>query len=227
MYFSRIRIDIQSATPEDLETFAKVNAYGIHQILWRLFPNAGEAKRDFLYRIESHNELPFFYMVSKRRPVSLGKLLKVETKPYTPQLYKGQRLTFSLKVNPVVTKKHPATGKRLRHDVIMDAKYGLTRPFSTNTELSTTELEYKEGIKWLADRSANLGFEFGFDMVQVFGYHQHVFKKKNQKNAIRFSTLDYYGELTVIEPDRFYQTLAKGIGPAKAFGCGLMLLRRI
>ncbi|MBW2329897.1 MAG: type I-E CRISPR-associated protein Cas6/Cse3/CasE [Deltaproteobacteria bacterium] len=33
--------------------------------------------------------------------------------------------------------------------------------------------------------------------------------------------------LTVTEPDAFKGVLQFGIGPAKAFGCGLMLVRRV
>jgi len=43
---------------------------------------------------------------------------------------------------------------------------------------------------------------------------------------IRFSTLDFTGLLTVTDPDVFLDKLEQGIGPAKAFGCGLMLLKR-
>ncbi|WP_308340124.1 type I-E CRISPR-associated protein Cas6/Cse3/CasE [Thiolapillus sp.] len=34
------------------------------------------------------------------------------------------------------------------------------------------------------------------------------------------------GSLTVTEPDAYLATLKQGLGRAKAFGCGLMLIRR-
>jgi CRISPR system Cascade subunit CasE len=43
---------------------------------------------------------------------------------------------------------------------------------------------------------------------------------------IRFSTLDFEGVLVVRDPARFIAKVATGFGPQKAFGCGLMLLRR-
>lgn len=227
MYFSRIKIDVQSATSEELEILAKGNAYGIHQILWQMFPKDENAQRDFLFRIESGNGFPFFYMVSERRPEPYGNLIKVETKTYAPQLTDGQRLLFSLRVNPVVTKKDPGSGQRARHDVIMDAKHNLPRPFSAQNEIMPSELEYNEGIKWIQSRSAGLGFDFEPDLVRVFGYQQHVFRKPKQKAPIRFSTLDFNGELIVTDAIRFLKTLCQGIGPAKAFGCGLMLIKRI
>ncbi|MEA2080768.1 MAG: type I-E CRISPR-associated protein Cas6/Cse3/CasE [Pseudomonadota bacterium] len=42
---------------------------------------------------------------------------------------------------------------------------------------------------------------------------------------INFSTLDYSGLLTVTDPELFKAALFQGIGPAKAFGCGLLLVR--
>ncbi|MCI0724558.1 MAG: type I-E CRISPR-associated protein Cas6/Cse3/CasE [Acidobacteria bacterium] len=39
--------------------------------------------------------------------------------------------------------------------------------------------------------------------------------------------MDFSGMLFVINPKAFAVALHKGIGPAKAFGCGLMLVRRI
>ena len=44
---------------------------------------------------------------------------------------------------------------------------------------------------------------------------------------MNWSALDFSGELTVIDPAAFIVALSKGIGPAKAFGCGLLLVRRI
>ena len=35
------------------------------------------------------------------------------------------------------------------------------------------------------------------------------------------------GKLKIVDPDRFKQALLQGIGSAKAFGCGLMLVRRV
>ena len=43
---------------------------------------------------------------------------------------------------------------------------------------------------------------------------------------LRFSTVDLSGELTVLEPEIFANALYDGIGHAKAFGCGLLLVRR-
>ena len=43
----------------------------------------------------------------------------------------------------------------------------------------------------------------------------------------RIGVLDLEGILEVRDPERFVAALARGFGRAKAFGCGLMLVRRV
>jgi CRISPR system Cascade subunit CasE len=45
--------------------------------------------------------------------------------------------------------------------------------------------------------------------------------------GIALSTLDFEGHLTVANAEIFRTALFSGIGPAKAFGCGLLLVRRV
>jgi CRISPR system Cascade subunit CasE len=45
--------------------------------------------------------------------------------------------------------------------------------------------------------------------------------------GIELATVDFEGTLEVADPARFLDALVRGVGPAKAFGCGLMLVRRI
>lgn len=126
MFFSRITIDAKSADPDDLVALIKGDVYSVHQILWRLFPEDRDAERDFLFRREDTSAWPFFYLVSKRKPQSITGLIRVESKPYQPELKSGQQLAFSLRVNPVVTKKSADGKKRFRHDI---AKTAAALPF--------------------------------------------------------------------------------------------------
>ncbi len=51
--------------------------------------------------------------------------------------------------------------------------------------------------------------------------------EKGNCHGIALSTLDFEGQLQVTDPDHFLRNgLPAGIGPAKAFGCGLLLVRR-
>jgi CRISPR system Cascade subunit CasE len=226
MYFSRITINAREANPEQLVALVKSKLYTIHQALWKLFPTNPQAERDFIFREETGNGWPFFYMVSRRKPESLIDLIDVETKTYRPKLKGSEKLSFALRVNPVVTKKTD-TGRRVRHDVVMNAKKRYPKPFAANTEISVGELEYATGVEWLRNRSNDLGFNFDPSEIRVFGYRQHRITNPKKQNEIRFSTLDFSGLLTVTDADRFCQTLFDGVGRAKAFGCGLMLVKKV
>jgi CRISPR system Cascade subunit CasE len=39
--------------------------------------------------------------------------------------------------------------------------------------------------------------------------------------------VDFEGTIEITDPGIFVEALFTGIGPAKAFGCGLMLVRRV
>jgi len=224
MHFSRVRVPADRLDPEKLSAFLTGDGYALHQLLWRLFPDDPDAPRDFLYRRETENGWPMFYMVSARMPRPVDGLFAVETKPYAPRLSNGQRLSFSLRANPVVTRKDREGGKRSRHDVVMDAK---RRRKSSGEAAPAAEVVEAAGREWLGDRAEKSGFSFDYEHVRIDAYLQHRIAKPGARKSIRFSTLDFSGILTVRDPERFIRTLSSGIGPAKAFGCGLMLVRKI
>ena len=78
--------------------------------------------------------------------------------------------------------------------------------------------------EWLASRAPSWGFHLPVE-PEVGAYRQHALPK-DKGRSIRFSSVDYEGLLEVTDPRRLIETLAHGVGRAKAFGCGLMLLRR-
>jgi CRISPR system Cascade subunit CasE len=81
------------------------------------------------------------------------------------------------------------------------------------------------GRNWL-NRIAGRG-GFTMEQVAVDGYRQHRIARGAGEGSIRFTSLDFQGVLSVGDPDRFLAALGQGFGAARAFGCGLMLIRRI
>jgi CRISPR system Cascade subunit CasE len=77
--------------------------------------------------------------------------------------------------------------------------------------------------QWLIDRGQRLGFSVDPASLMVDGYDQHLEQKERN---LRFSTVDLTGVLTVDDPAAIQPALLHGIGSGKAFGCGLMLVRR-
>ncbi len=251
MYFSRITIKQDAVkSGEFLREWSNAGEgpYQIHKMVWRLYsdPYSNDKMRDFLYRADLNSGRPVIYAVSEREPLDQFKVLNIETKPYDPQISDGMILGFTLRANPVITKTAliqkdgKNKKKQSRHDVIMDAKKRIREESGKDTgAVNMSKLIQQEGFRWLKSRSERCGFsidpEENFEedseeeskKVRVDAYTQHVFKQGKKDRTISFSTLDYNGILTVTDKDKFTEALYHGIGPAKGFGCGLMMIRHI
>ncbi|MGH7928023.1 MAG: type I-E CRISPR-associated protein Cas6/Cse3/CasE, partial [Candidatus Binatia bacterium] len=125
-----------------------------------------------------------------------------------------------------IRSKRDNDGKQHRHDVVMEAKTRLKESQAGTTDGPVeSEIVQREGYLWLSARAEAHGFAVNEAEVRVDGYRQHRWHKPN--HLIRFSTVEITGLLTVIDEDRLGETLSQGIGPAKGFGCGLLLVRRV
>lgn len=80
-------------------------------------------------------------------------------------------------------------------------------------------------INWLEQKTEAGGFEL--EQVQATGYLWHSLSSVTQKRNAGYSSMDYQGVLRVTDTVAFVSQLEKGFGPAKRFGCGLMLIRRM
>jgi CRISPR system Cascade subunit CasE len=207
-----------------MATLARLDPYGQHQAIWQLFdvlPATARTSIEFLFRHEWQGDLPTFYVLSHRVPHDRAGLWSVQSKPYTPKLEAGDRLHFKVRVNPVVTRD----GKR--HDVVMDAKQRLRWKELRPTERpALNALAYEAGKAWLAGRAEKHGFVIALASLLVDGYRTHTVHRRGTP-PICFSTLDFSGVLTVADREKFLNTLYDGIGPAKGFGCGLLLVKRV
>lgn len=219
------------------------SSYVEHQWLWKFFPSSAEQTRDFIFRHHEVEQVPRFYVVSKRPPVAFSDAWQVQSRVYDPQLQEGQRLSFQLQANPVITRKNDA-GKSQRHDVVIQAKKQLLADHGLSKEAKWAdwkdasskpllyELVQERCAEWLDRVSKRNGFQIALtdkDELQrklhVGAYEQSKAGKRDHN--IRFSTVDFSGELLVTNPDLFRLSLFNGIGHAKAFGCGLLLVRRL
>jgi CRISPR system Cascade subunit CasE len=244
MFLSRIELGSRAA---DGDAFWREvsGAYGAHQALWRLLSRGPDEKRDFLFRAEDASNRPSFLVLSSARPEEPASgLWCVDAKPFAPSLTAGQRLRFRLRASPVVRRGEQIEGKAHRrvhrHDVVMDLTRSLRdagQPLPDLADRVTTA-----GIAWLSRQAETAGFRLceseleviGEDglldaerrpSVRVDGYRQHRITRRRE-TPIRFSTLDFEGVLEVTNPAVFVTRVCAGFGPQKAFGCGLMLLRR-
>lgn len=226
MFFSRMTLQANADKNKAFwQTFK--NPYTLHQSIWQLFADNPERDRDFIYRLDQERDRPLVYAVSAREPLDGQDLWQIESKVYRPKLFSGMRLSFMLRANPVRTKRDEA-GKQHRHDVVMEAKTRLKAEKTERaSEICTATLVQETGSQWLETRAERYGFNLNPDVLRADGYQQHRFFKDRGKSRISISTLDFSGVLSISDPKHFIETLYKGIGPAKAFGCGMLMVKRI
>jgi CRISPR system Cascade subunit CasE len=219
MYLSRIT-PRQGAERSSAFWEAIGDSYRLHQQLWDLFSDHPDRRRDFLFRLEE-GRVPKVYTLSQRPPHRDSPLWRVEVKPFRPVLRPGDRLRFALRVNPTVKKN----GRR--HDVVMEARRSLKENAKEGEQPAEMParpvLAQEAGEGWLQARAERWGIE-PESGVRVDGYRLHALPGKGPK--ARIATLDMEGFLTVRDPEAFRRHLERGFGPAKGFGCGLMLLAR-
>jgi CRISPR system Cascade subunit CasE len=224
-YFSRVQLRRRSKMlARDREWLAEHIRDGEaeldHALLWTLFPGDGQA-RDFVFRREQPESRgsrtgPSYLLVSARRPVDNG-FFSVECKSYAPQLAAGERICFDLRANPVVSRKQD--GKARRHDVLMDAKKQTAESAQRKEQVDRAALE------WLVGRAPQWGLTLDPETIRMDGYSQMALPRKGR--TARFSVLDYRGLATVADADLLRNALMTGVGHARSYGCGLLLVKRL
>lgn len=147
------------------------------------------------------------------RPVgNAGYLLAAPpAKPrlYAPSFETGSAFCFRLLANP--TRKKDTLSRQDRRNRVAK-RHGRRVPVPATAEGL---------IQWLEKRSPGLGFRLVNQTVVQPGWVL-VSKGRKAADAHRLRSARYDGELEVINPAAFAKTLAAGIGPAKAFGFGLL-----
>ena len=191
-----------------------------HHLVWSLFADGPNRQRDFLWR---EIEAGVFLILSGREPEDRHGLFEIAApKQFAPELDKGDRLGFSLRANPVVRRRDASRRRSAKHDVVMDALRLLPAADRADNRLGIMR---EKGIAWLERQGSKAGFSVSPDGVRVDGYRQQRISRAGAE-PMYYSTLDFEGILTVTDPDSLGPAIARGFGAAKAYGCGLMLIRR-
>ena len=202
-----------------------------HRLVWTLFADSPDRERDFLWR---ETEAGTFYLLSRREPHDAHGLFELDPpKRFAPQLSNGDRLVFSLRANATVAKKVPGQARGKPCDVVMAAIREV--PSDARAAARAAAIE-REGRQWLEAQGARCGFALvptqdvdgdavaARPAVRVTGYR--TLRVDHGGPDARIGVLDFEGTLEVCDPACFVAALGQGFGRAKAFGCGLMLVRR-
>ncbi|PZU90342.1 MAG: type I-E CRISPR-associated protein Cas6/Cse3/CasE [Shinella sp.] len=218
-----------------------------HQLLWTLMPEemqkegkperpdkAKKEKAAFLWRKAERDNS--WYMLG-RKPREDSSFLSVETKPYELSPKAGDMLAFDLTVNATVNRLvDPAKGRdgRQRCDIVMDVLKAHERSVGHKLDRAEQRMQIARPVlsEWLTAQGSRNGFSpIATDLV---AYRTVALERragghgrKGGSGASQFGISQLRGLLTVTDPVAFVAGVEQGFGRAKAFGCGLMLLRRV
>jgi CRISPR system Cascade subunit CasE len=80
--------------------------------------------------------------------------------------------------------------------------------------------------QWLLQRAEVCGFNLTEDGFNVVHTQRLGFQKGKSRDRVTINTAVFEGHLTITDLERFRHTLLRGIGRAKAYGCGLLTIAR-
>ena len=205
MYLSRVEVSGRLAR----------NPCDVHRRLWTLFPDqplesrqdARSARQGFLFRTEEQPAGGALRALVQSRwaPVAADGVTVVGCREFDPQPKLGQTLAFLLTANPVKT--------------IMDSERD-SKPGKTGTKCRVPLVREDEQLSWLTrklDEAAEI-------LSPVARGHAPIhFRKGGRPGKVVQVTIE--GLLRVRDAGSLLAHLESGIGHAKAFGCGLLLVR--
>lgn len=183
------------------------NPYEWHRSIWKLFPEKSkDDDRDFLFtcldRRSGRNVSAI--LLSKGEPkYRSGEEIELvgESKSLADLCFKsGQVLRFKLIANPTkVLTEQNAEKRKIRVPLIKE----------------------EQQVLWLKRKLDGIAV---LESIVTQNETPLYFNRKGKGGKI--VPVNFEGILKVIDSEKFKEIYLSGIGPAKAFGCGLMLVRR-
>ena len=186
------------------------DTYDWHQRVWEAFGGRDGQTRDFLIRVDRKEEAFRVLILSRSLPTKPDWCPTdcFGTKIVPDDYFTHARYRFCLLANPT---------KKLRVDNADGTrkKNGRRVPVTQREEL----------IGWLKRKAEAGGFAINADSLRTLPRGREFFHKTGAHGT--HTSVEFQGELTVTDPAQFRTTVATGIGSAKAFGFGLLVIAPI
>jgi CRISPR system Cascade subunit CasE len=184
------------------------DAYDWHQLLWQAFPGRDGATRDFLVRIDEKDDAYRVLLLSPS-PATRPEWCPGDnfaTKLVPEAFFAHPAYTFSLLANPTRKVRSNAAGER--------TKNGRRIPLTSREDL----------LAWLQRKGDAGGFAIDPAAVQTVPRGREYFQKDQPRRQGHHAAVEFRGRLRVTDAGTFRRAVATGIGSAKAFGFGLLVL---
>lgn len=204
MHLTQIKLDVPTAARLQIR-----DVYDWHQRVWQCFPGRDGRQRDFLTRLDRQSEGFRLLVVSPAEPVrpswcpTTYESWKVKLIP--DKYLRCHQYAFQLRANP--TKKVAAQNTDGTFK-----KNGRREPLRKREDL----------VLWINRKGQEGGFLVDEKTLCTFSQGREYFDKNGMRGL--HSAVEFQGRLTVNSPKAFYDVFRHGIGPAKAFGFGLLVI---
>ena len=183
------------------------DCYDWHQAVWKAFPGRDGEQRDFLTRLDQQRDgfrLLIVSPVDPSRP-DWCPPESWQSKPIPDTYFSRRRYALQLCANP--TKKITKLGADGS-----PTKNGKRVPLRTREEF----------VGWITRKGDQGGFTVDEDTLRTFSRGREYFEKQGMHGM--HSAVEFQGVLSVTDPAKFHETFTRGIGSAKAFGFGLLVI---
>lgn len=199
------QFEIPSKVAAGLRIF---DSYDWHQRVWECLPGRDGKQRDFLTRIDQTGGGFRLLIVSPAKPVrpdwcqpESWRGVKLIPEDY----FSHRRYRFQLCANPTrkVAVEKPGGGF---------TKNGRRVPLRSRDEL----------VAWIKRKGEQAGFQIEEKSLRTLRQGVEYFTKKGLRGL--HNAVEFQGILEVTDAQKFRESFEKGIGSAKAFGFGLLVL---
>lgn len=203
IYLTQVILDYATASRLRL-----CDNYDWHQALWKAFPGREGENRDFLIRIDQRQDSFRLLIVSPVKPTRPDWCPQEGwqgTKEIGDEYFSHKNYRFQLCANP--TKK-----VSVQNDDGTFKKNGRRLPLSKREDL----------VAWLRRKGEEGGFFVDLGELKTVPLGREYFDKKGVTGL--HSAVEFQGVLSVTDKQKFRETFERGIGSAKAFGFGLLII---
>ncbi|MBI2929447.1 MAG: type I-E CRISPR-associated protein Cas6/Cse3/CasE [Verrucomicrobia bacterium] len=182
------------------------DTYDWHQRVWQAFGGRDGSPRDFLTRVDRLEEGYRLLIVSATEPHKPDWCPThcFHTKLIPDAFFGHAHYRFSLLANPTKKIRSNKAGERTKH--------GRRVPLGRREDL----------VAWLLRKAESGCFRFDPAKLRTIPRGREYFHKPGANGL--HSAVEFQGILEVTNPPAFRETFARGIGSAKAFGFGLLVL---
>jgi CRISPR system Cascade subunit CasE len=189
------------------------DSYAWHKVAWECFPGMPDAKRDFLTRLDASKYLSRLYILSRKMPHKPDWCPEdCWADTAIPQKFLEQRhYRFDLRANPTRKIKKIVDGE----------------PRKNGKRVALTKQEDQKA--WILRKTETCGFTILEEpalMIEPAQNYRFI-KRMEQAEPGLHVGVRYSGILEVKDFELFQKAYLDGIGSAKGFGFGLMLLKPV